>query len=134
VWWDGTRIVALMSNALPSNHHPAELPTIMAPRLLELCFQAAGILEMSVQDRMGLPSHVDSLSLLRKPDPTEGRLYAIVTPDPARESFHAEVVDASGNLYLQLDGYRTAALPEAIDPERLSVFKALTTFKSAVAA
>ena len=36
----------------------------MAPRLIELCFQTAGFWEMGVQSRMGLPQHIDRVSLL----------------------------------------------------------------------
>ena len=118
-WWDGNRIVGLMAKDLPNNHHPAELPTLMAPRLIELCFQTAGVWEMGVQSRMGLPQHIDRVSLLRSPDLAEGRLYAVVTLNQAQGSFDAEVVDGAGNHYLQLSGYRTVALPNSIDAERL---------------
>ena len=59
-WRDGDRIIGLMAKSLPSNHHPSERPTLAAPRLIELCFQTAGLWEMSVQGRMGLPLHVAS--------------------------------------------------------------------------
>ena len=52
-----------------------------------------------MQSRMGLPQHIDRVSLLRSPDLAEGRLYAVVTPDPAQGSFDAEVVDTAGNRY-----------------------------------
>ena len=51
-----------MAKGLPDNHHPSELPTLMAPRLIELCFQTAGLWEMGVQGRMGLPLHIDRVS------------------------------------------------------------------------
>src|SRR5579859_6352114 len=44
-WWDGQRVVGLMAKGLPANHLPSELSTIMAPRLIELCFQTAGLWE-----------------------------------------------------------------------------------------
>ena len=88
-WWDGNRIVGLMAKNLPNNHHPSELPTLMAPRLIELCFQTAGVWEMGVPSRMGLPQHIDRVSLLRSPDLAEGRLYAVVTPNQAQGSFDA---------------------------------------------
>ena len=31
---------------LPGNHMPADRPTLMSPRLIELCFQTAGLWEM----------------------------------------------------------------------------------------
>src|SRR6185437_7900413 len=118
-WWDGNRIVGLMAKGLPNNHHPAELTTLMAPRLIELCFQTAGIWEMGAQSRMGLPQHIDRVSLLRSPDLAEGRLYAMVTPNQAQGSFDAEVVDAAGNRFVQLSGYRTVAVPNSIVGEPL---------------
>ncbi|HUJ72081.1 MAG TPA: SDR family oxidoreductase, partial [Verrucomicrobiae bacterium] len=47
-WWDGKRIVGLMAKGLPNNHYPSDLPTWMTPRLIELCFQTAGVWEMGV--------------------------------------------------------------------------------------
>ncbi len=127
VWWDGSRIVGLMAKNLPNNHQPSELPTLMAPRLIELCFQTAGVWEMGVQSRMGLPQHIDRVSLLRSPDLAEGRLYAVVTPNQAQGSFDGEVMDLAGNRYVQLRGYRTVAVPNNIAGESL---KALQTAMS----
>jgi acyl transferase domain-containing protein/NAD(P)-dependent dehydrogenase (short-subunit alcohol dehydrogenase family) len=123
-WWDGQRIVGLLAKDLPPNHLPSELPTEMAPRLIELCFQTAGLWEMGVQGRMGLPQHIDRISslLLQVPKQADTRLYAVVTLDSSHGGFDAEVVDTKGNRYLQLNGYRTAAFSEAGDNER---FKAL---------
>jgi len=125
-WWDGRRIVGLMAKGLPPNHLPAERLTEMSPRLIELCFQTAGLWEMGVQGRMGLPQHIDrvSSSLLRAPMPADARFYAVVTLDSAHASFDAEVVDTKGNRYLQLSGYRTAALTGAVDAERLKALQA----------
>ena len=94
----------------------------MAPRLIELCFQTAGLWEMSMQNRFGLPLAVHEVSLLRAPALAESQLYAVVTPNPNQASFDAEVVDAKGNCYLRLFGYRTAAMPDGLNAE---AFKAL---------
>jgi hypothetical protein len=119
-WWDGHRIVGLMARDLPNNHCPSELPTIVAPRLIELCFQTAGVWEMGAQGRMGLPQHIDSVSLFKPmPESTDTVLYAVVTPNPSQGSFDAEVVDAKGSCYLRLTSYRTVAVPSAIDAERV---------------
>jgi len=125
-WWDGHRIVGLMAKGLPPNHLPSELPILMAPRLIELCFQTAGIWEMGAQSRMGLPLHIDRVSslLLPAPEPFDTRLYAVVTSDPACGSFDAEVVDTKGNRYLHLGGYRTVAVPNAVDAEGLKALQA----------
>ena len=123
-----------MAKGLPDNHHPSDLPTLMAPRLIELCFQTAGVWEMGVQGRMGLPQHIDRVSLLaRDPERAESRLYAVVTPNPRNGSFDAEVVDAKGNRYLQLGGYRTVEIPNAVDAERLKALQAAMSLEAVAA-
>ena len=124
-WWDGKRMIGLMAGGLPSNHQPSDRPTLMAPRLIELCFQTAGLWEMSVQNRFGLPQDVHQVSLLRAPDLAESQLYAVVTPNPEQESFDAEVVDTKGNCYVQLSGYRTAAMPNGLDAGPLKLLHAV---------
>ena len=123
-WWDGKQMVGLMAESLPHNHHPSQLPTVVAPRLIELCFQTAGLWEMGVQGRMGLPLHIHKVRLYGMPEATETALFAVVTPDADEGSFHAEVVDMKGNRYLQLSGYRTVAVANAVDAERLKALKA----------
>jgi acyl transferase domain-containing protein len=133
-WWDGHRIVGLMAKGLPANHLPSELPTLMAPRLIELCFQTAGLWEMGTQGRMGLPQHIDRVSsLLPAPESADTRLYAVVTSDWGRGSFDAEVVDAKGNRYLHLSGYRTVAVPSAVDAERLKALQAAMSLETVAA-
>ncbi len=64
-----------------ANHYPPELATIMAPRLIELCFQTAGLWELGRTSRMGLPQHVREVSLLRtRTSPRAG--YRVVAPQP----------------------------------------------------
>jgi hypothetical protein len=43
----------------------------------------------------------------------------MMTPHIAEGTFDAEVVDAEGNRYLRLDGYRTAQVPSSVDTEPL---------------
>ncbi len=121
-WWDGDRMIGLMARNLPGNHHPSELPTLMEPRLIELCFQTAGIWQMGTLDQMGLPQHVDRAFLLRTPT-ANTRLYAVVTPDPVRGTFDANVVDEMGARYVQLTGYRTIASPNLVNAEQLKALR-----------
>ncbi|MBI3475623.1 MAG: SDR family NAD(P)-dependent oxidoreductase [Acidobacteria bacterium] len=132
-WWDGKRIVGLMAKDLPANHIPRDLPTRMAPRWIELCFQTAGIWEMGIAGRMVLPRHIDRVSLLRDPEQAPGRTYAVVTPDPTNNSFDAEIVDTQGNVYLQLSGYRTVEIPNALNSERLKALQAAMSMEVAAA-
>ena len=114
-WYGKEQIVAEMSSSLPANHHPEAKPLAAAPRLIELCFQTAGLWEMSVQHRMGLPWQVERVCLYSGPEVREGPLFAIVTPSPAGDAYDAEVVDRAGNRYLELSGYRTVTFRENID-------------------
>ncbi len=132
-WWDGTQIVGLMAKGLPDNHHPSDLPAITAPRLIELCFQTAGLWEMGVQGRMGLPLHIHKVRFYEIPDANEDRLFAVVTPDPDQGSFHAEVVNAKGKRYLQVSGYRTIAVPNAVDAARLKALQAAMLLEAVAA-
>jgi acyl transferase domain-containing protein/NAD(P)-dependent dehydrogenase (short-subunit alcohol dehydrogenase family)/acyl carrier protein len=126
-WWDGTRIIGEMAMDLPVNHQPSDLPTQMAPRLIELCFQTAGLWEMGAHSTMGLPIRVDQVMAWHSPRMVSGHLYAMVTPNAERQTFDAEVVDASGNRYLQIHGYSTAALSAPIDADALASLKKLIT-------
>jgi hypothetical protein len=129
-WWDGHRTVGLLAKSLAANHLPSELPTFMAPRLIELCFQTAGIWEMGTQCRMGLPQHIDRVSSLlpSPPDSADIRLYAVVISVPGRGSFEAEVEKEgattlparrlftivrelpSSEIQMDIDGKNTAAI------------------------
>jgi NAD(P)-dependent dehydrogenase (short-subunit alcohol dehydrogenase family)/acyl carrier protein len=115
-WRQGDRQIGLMADGLPPNHQPPELPLLTAPRLLELCFQTAGVWEMATTGRLGLPQAVGRVTLL-EPAGAGGSVYAIV--EPRSEQYDAEVLDDTGVVRLRMEGYRTVALPIPIDPELL---------------
>ena len=124
-WSDGGQFFGQMAMSLPNNHFPPEKPTLMTPRLIELCFQTAGLWEMTVLGRMGLPQYVRRVCALRRPDLAVGGLYAVATPNPEEGSFDVDVVDAAGNYYVRLSGYRTVALPDVVDTEPLKRLQAV---------
>jgi hypothetical protein len=95
----------------------------MQPRVIELCFQTAGLWEMRVNQRFGLPRHVKEVCVFRGLDKAKGPLYAVVTPNPDNQTFNAEVTDASGNRYLRLTGYRTVAIPMDVGAESLKALQ-----------
>jgi NAD(P)-dependent dehydrogenase (short-subunit alcohol dehydrogenase family) len=125
-WRDGDQIIGQMAQGLPSNHQPSEQPTLAAPRLIELCFQTAGLWEIGNHNRMGLPLHVEQVSWSRAPELASGPLFAVVTPDEKHGSFDAEVVDADGNRYVRLIGYKTVALSDSVDGAPLEALQAVT--------
>jgi len=124
-WMDCERLVGQMAESLPDNHHPPTLPTILSPRLIVLCFQAAGLWEMSVHGRMGLPLHIGRVSTWPMPDPAAGPLYAVVTPADGGAGFQADVVDGAGNRYVHLSGYRMVEVPGGVDTEPLQALQAV---------
>ena len=117
-WRDGNRIVGEFAMDLPPNHVPAGQPLLMAARLIEFCFQTAGLYEIATDGRMGLPQHVDRVCVVTPPPNVQ--LYAVVTSHAG--TFDAEVIDATGERYVVLSGYRTVTLPEKIDAK---IFAAL---------
>lgn len=125
-WRNGEQIVGQMASNLPCNHVPPEKPTILNPRLIELCFQTAGLWEMGAVGRLGLPKQIEQISVLRKAQTTEGNLYSIVTAKVDGAMFDADVIDEAGNLYLKMRGYCTVALPNRVDAEPLKALQAVS--------
>ena len=108
----GAECVALMAHDLGPNTEPANAESIMAPRLVELCFQCAALWTEKVKGAMGLPLGFDKATTYRQPAEAEGRrLYCTCRTANDGESFDAQVVDESGNVFVKLDGYLTVARP-----------------------
>jgi hypothetical protein len=112
-WRDGDASVATLTDSLPSNHVPPAQPLSTAPRLIELCFQTAGLWQAGLEDRLALPMRVGRASWPATP---EGPVRAV-----ARETstgvFDCVVVDSSGTVVARLDEYATIPLPAPIpDP------------------
>ena len=105
-------VVGAMTEELPDNHTP-DAPTTMHPRLVELVFQTAGIWEMGTERSMGLPMEVGRVVV--RPGPASPKLpfRAIVTPTD--DGFDADVVDAAGNVHVEVGGYRTVVLPGGLE-------------------
>lgn len=99
----------------------------VTPLLIELCFQTAGLWEAGATGILALPQSVGSLKLY--PQPLNGEaIFAEVNPCEREGtlSFDARVVDANGNVFLELEDYRTAPLPytaqkDLIDPLKILV-------------
>jgi hypothetical protein len=114
-WRSNGSAVARFADDLPGDHQPASRPTVIGPRLVELCFQTAGLWEAGTSGRLALPLHVDRLQLLADPTSVRAPLYAVARPSDGRpdgeEAFDCVVVEADGRVLLRLDGYRTVPLP-----------------------
>jgi len=112
---DGETAIGLMAADLPPNTDPVDAASIMAPRLIELCFQTAGVWDIQTTGTMALPLGLASVTAYRQPaDAGDRRLYALVTTPDGGERFDARVVDANGEVYIDLKGYRTVDLPGSV--------------------
>ncbi len=121
-WRAGNAMVGRLASRLPPNHQPATLATLASPRLIELAFQTAGLVEIADAARMGLPHSVDSVVPTRHGDgDLEGAAALLLPGDPER-GHDLDVVAANGTVLLSIRGYRTAALQS---PVAAGVFPAL---------
>jgi hypothetical protein len=111
-WRDGDGAAGRLADGLPAGHAPADATLVTAPRLLELVFQTAGALEIAKSGRMGLPTRIERVVFLGAGEPAGAT--ARVTPR-ADGGFDAVVLDAEGGVRLRVQGYATAALPQALD-------------------
>jgi hypothetical protein len=100
--------------------------------MIELCFQTAGLWELGVQGRMGLPRYLREVCLLSQPNPAQGKWYAVVIPG-SQGSFDARVLDENGNCCLRLAGYNTVALPGAVDAKRLEQLQSVISGEALLA-
>jgi NAD(P)-dependent dehydrogenase (short-subunit alcohol dehydrogenase family) len=98
---------------LPAGHVPKTDPTVTEPRLAELCFQTAGLWEIGTTGQMSLPAHADLVVTLGRPQPGEP-LFAVVHPT-GDGGFDCRVVDASGDVLVRMDGYRTVQVGPLAD-------------------
>ncbi|NNC93515.1 MAG: SDR family NAD(P)-dependent oxidoreductase, partial [Acidimicrobiia bacterium] len=121
-WRQGGAAVGRMSDDLPENHHPADLPLRITPRLIELCFQTAGIWEMGTEGVMGLPMQVGRATVYGD-SRAAGPLVA-VAEHQEDGSFRVRVVDEAGAVLVELDDYRTVQLPGAVADDQLAPLRA----------
>ena len=115
-WQDDGAAVARFATDLPPNHEPADLPTVLGPRLVELCFQTAGLWEAGRTGRLALPAHVGSVVLVgAAPTDVNGTVVAVaraVTGEADEQArFDCAVLDDEGRVILRIEDYRTVALP-----------------------
>ena len=121
-WRSGDEVVGLYSDKLPANHDPADRGTLADPRLIELCFQTAGLYELAGKSRMGLPYQIGRVEFLDSPTLATGRVRAAVT-DAGDDRFDAQVIDDEGKVFMKLRGYRTMEMPDPVSADLLAPLK-----------
>ena len=120
-WRDGHGSTARLPESLPVDRAPADAPLTLAPRLVELCFQAAGLWEAARGDRLALPLHVGSTRVLL--DPTEAAGPLVAHAEVHDGHVDALVVDDEGRVVVRLDGYTTVPLNAVPDGVRSALHR-----------
>jgi len=112
-WRDADTIVAAFAQGLPANHEPAELPTAVSPRHIEMCFQTASLMGLAQQARMGLPYSFDELKVAALPAGEATKVFSVIS-QASDGAYDAKLVDEKGNVWMTLHGYRTMDLPDPV--------------------
>ena len=114
-WRSGNQIFARFAENLPPNHDPENLPLLVAPRLMELCFQAASLVGLTEQSRLGLPGGLCEMKIGAQP---KGAVYAVVGKSVDNSDLYdISIADAKGKVYMTISGYRTIDLPAPVSEE-----------------
>jgi malonyl CoA-acyl carrier protein transacylase len=109
-WRDRGQVLGRAAAGLPELCAPPTATLLTSPRLLELCFQTAGIAEIADTGGMGLPQRIERVEFPgQRPARLDGCLCAVTRR--ADGAFDATVSDGDGAVCLRMSGYRTAALP-----------------------
>ena len=129
-------LVASLAADLPPLVDPP-LPSAVAPRLIELCLQSAGLLELEATGRMMIPRSLDLVVRHSDRDSDSGLPFRAVVhrrrtlersgvvsspslpTDLADDGeplvFDAAVLDDSDRVHLEVRGYRTAPYDQLVD-------------------
>ncbi len=100
------------------------------PLLIELCFQTAGLWEAGSTGNLGLPHSIGKLKVYRNAI-NGASIFAEVKPKEINGQlfFDARVVDAKGNVYLDLMDYRTTPQVDVPNDQHLLPMKILVSKK-----
>ncbi|HEX7599392.1 MAG TPA: SDR family NAD(P)-dependent oxidoreductase, partial [Polyangia bacterium] len=120
------QVLGTMRTPLPCDTTNPNNTSMVGPRLVELCFQTAGVWEIGQTGQMGLPSVVDRVTVF-DPAPNGKPVAAILQARPAGDalSFDMQVRDSDGKVYLTVEGYRTSRIPGGLPDEALGHFRSV---------
>lgn len=112
---DRKALVGTLAQPLPSMFRKHGTKALTAPRLLELCFQTAGLMEIGSTKKLGLPSSIDEVLIHAGADDSAVRFAEVgVARENGSLRFEGLVRDAEGKVLMEVKGYRTSALPSTM--------------------
>jgi len=118
------QVIGCMTANLPLDTADPNHGSVVGPRLIELCFQTAGVWEIGHSGQLALPAAVDRV-VVRDPSMNGGPLVAEVTVHASTNglSFSARVRDGEGKVHVELEGYRTSRMPNTLPEEEARPFR-----------
>jgi hypothetical protein len=121
----GDRVLGRLSQQLPPITSAASI-LLTTPLLIELVLQTAGVWEIGKTGVLSLPVSIRKIDLYQSEINGE-QIFAEVQPieDGDTLRFNARVVDQLGQVYLELQDYRTAPLPYAAEEKLVEPLRKL---------
>ena len=123
---DGNTVLGKLNRQLPPLSEK-EKNNFAVPILVELCLQTAGIWDIGTSDALSLPKSIGKLRLFE--NKVNGLpIYAEVNPvalESGERYFDARVVDSKGQVYLEINQYRTSPMPYNLEQDLLAPIKNL---------
>jgi hypothetical protein len=105
----------------------ADEPSLFTtPLLIELCFQTAGLFEAGATGTLALPQSIGTLKIFKQPLNGAAIFAEVKTREMnGKYSFDARVVDAKGNVFLELTDYQTSPMPNPAEKDLVEPLKIL---------
>ena len=126
VQMNGDLVMGKLNHQIPPISQQ-EKSMLSVPILVELCLQTAGMWDVGNGGSLSLPRSIGTLRLFQ--NKVNGLpIYAEVQPgtsNAGEQYFDARVIDSKGQVYLEIENYRTAPLPYTVEQELLTPIKAL---------
>jgi NAD(P)-dependent dehydrogenase (short-subunit alcohol dehydrogenase family) len=123
---NGNTVLGKLNRQIPPLSQQ-EKSMISVPILVELCLQTAGVWDIGKAGTLSLPKSIGALRLYESK--VNGLpIYAEVQPVTASDGqqyFDARVVDSKGQVYLEIEKYRTSPLPYSVEQELLTPVETL---------
>ena len=107
-------VLGRMADDLPPHYDAGAGPTQIVPRLIELCFQTAGVWELGTAGVHGAADARRPRAAVRRRGRAGPPRPPSCRPRPDGTAMDADVVDEHGAVRIRLEGYRTTALPGAV--------------------
>ncbi|HSM26413.1 MAG TPA: SDR family NAD(P)-dependent oxidoreductase, partial [Anaerolineaceae bacterium] len=117
---NGEMVLGKLNRQIPPLMH-ADKKLVGMPILVELCLQTAGVWDIGKDGSLSLPQSIGALRLFE--NKVNGlAIFAEVQPvtdSDGNRYFNARVIDSKGQIYLEIDQYRTSLLPYGVEKDLL---------------